>query len=127
FGYQRNGDSVLAGDITSNTSAHLPDTITYTAGVDAGITRHLSLSSDFLGQSLISAKKIIGTTFTDAGGNVHQDLTSSTATLNQAYISVGGKVNPIGRLLVIANVLFQVNNEGLHSKPVPLIGLSYTF
>lgn len=127
FGYQRNGDSVLAGDISSNTSAHLPDTITYTAGVDAGITRRLSLSSDFIGQSLISAKKVIGTTFTDAGGNVHPDLTSSTATLNQAYISVGGKVNPIGRLLVIANVLFQVNNEGLHSKPVPLIGLSYTF
>jgi hypothetical protein len=127
FGYQRNGDSVLAGDISTNTSAHLPDVITYTAGVDAGITHHVSVSSDFIGQSLLSAKKVIGTSFTDAAGTVHQDLTSTTATLNQAYISVGGKINPVGRLLVIANVLFQVNDEGLHSKPIPLVGLSYTF
>ena len=127
FGYQRNGDSLLSGDISANTSAHLPDAITYTAGVDAGINHHLSLSSDFIGQSLVSAKKIIGTSFTDAAGFSHDNLTSSTATLTQAYISVGGKVNPVGRLLIIANVLFQVNQEGLHSKPVPLIGLSYTF
>ena len=127
FGYQRNGNSVLAGDITTNTSGHLPDVITYTAGVDAGVTKHLSLSGDFIGQSLLSAKKIVGTSLTDFAGNVHSNLTSTTATLNQAYISVGGKVNPVGRLLVIANVLFQVNDAGLHSKPVPLIGLSYTF
>ena len=127
FGYQRNGDSILAGDISTDTKAHLPDVITYTAGVDAGVTKRLSLSSDFIGQSLLSAKKIVGTTFTDFAGNVHSDLTSTTATLNQAYISVGGKVNPFGRLLIIGNVLFQVNNEGLHSKPVPLAGLSYTF
>jgi len=127
FGYQRNGNSVLAGDITANTSGHLPDVITYTAGVDAGVTKHLSLSGDFIGQSLLSAKKIMGTSLTDFAGNVHSNLTSTTATLNQAYISIGGKVNPVGRLLVIANVLFQVNEAGLHSKPVPLIGLSYTF
>ena len=127
FGYQRNGDSVLSGDITSDKSAHLPDIVTYTAGVDAGINRYLSLSGDFIGQSLVSAKKVAATSFTDAGGITHSNLTSSTATLNQAYFSVGGKVNPFGRLLVIANVLFQVNNAGLHSKPIPLIGVSYTF
>jgi len=38
-----------------------------------------------------------------------------------------GKVNPLGKLLVTANVLFRVNNAGLHSKPAPLIGVSYTF
>ncbi len=127
FGYQRNGDSVLSGDISTDTSEHLPDVLTYTAGVDAGISRRLSVSSDFIGQSLVSARRIIGTSFTDFGGTVHSNLTSSTATLNQAYISAGGKVNPVGRLLIIANVLFQVNDAGLHSKPVPLIGLSYSF
>jgi hypothetical protein len=58
FGYQRNGDSVLAGDITTNTSAHLPDIVTYSAGADAGVTHRVTLSADFLGQSLVSAKKI---------------------------------------------------------------------
>src|SRR6266436_8284014 len=52
FGYQRNGDSVLAGDITTDTSLHLPDIITYSAGADAGITHRFTLSADFLAQSL---------------------------------------------------------------------------
>ncbi|HZQ22557.1 MAG TPA: hypothetical protein VFA89_07125 [Terriglobales bacterium] len=127
FGYQRNGDSILAGDVTTNTSAHLPDIITYSAGVDAGVTRRISISADFLGQALVNTKKIAATTFVDFGGTSHSDITTSTATLNQASIAVGGKFNPFGNLLVIANVLFRVNDAGLHSKPVPLIGLSYTF
>jgi hypothetical protein len=36
-------------------------------------------------------------------------------------------VNPIGKLLITANVLFRVNDDGLHYKPAPLVGVSYTF
>jgi hypothetical protein len=127
FGYQVNGDSVLAGDITTNTKAHLPNILTYSAGVDAGISHRISVTGDFIGQSLLDTKKVTATTFTDFGGESHSDITVGTATANQAYLSVGGKINPLGRLLVILNVLFQVNDAGLHSKPVPLVGLSYTF
>jgi hypothetical protein len=127
FGYQRNGDSILAGDVTTNTSDHLPDAVTYSGGVDLGINHHLSISADYIGQSLISTKKISAVTFTDIAGTAHSNITSSTATINQAYASIGGKINPFGKLLVVANVLFQMNEAGLHSKPVPLIGLSYTF
>jgi hypothetical protein len=105
----------------------LPDIITYSAGVDAGLTHRISVTGDFLGQSLRDAKKIAAATFTDFGGTQHASLTTSTATVNQASIAVGAKINPLGRLLVTANVLFRVNDAGLHSKPVPLIGLSYTF
>jgi hypothetical protein len=127
FGYQRNGDSVLAGDITTDTSAHLPDIVTYSAGADAGVTHRVTLSADFLGQSLVSAKKIASSTFTDAAGATHSNIVTSTATINQASIAVGGKINPLGKLLITANVLFRVNDAGLHSKPVPLVGVSYTF
>ena len=127
FGYQRNGDSVLSGDVTNDTKAHLPDALTYSAGVDIGVTHRLSVTGDYIGQSLINSKRMSNVTFVDAAGNPHADLTSTTATINQAYISVGGKSNPVGKLLVVANVLFQVNEAGLHSKPVPLVGLSYTF
>jgi hypothetical protein len=127
FGYQRNGDSVLAGDVTTDTSSHLPDIVTYSAGADAGITHRVTLSADFLGQSLVDAKKIASSTFTDAAGAAHSNIVTSTATINQASIAVGGKVNPVGRLLITANVLFRVNDAGLHSKPVPLIGVSYSF
>jgi Putative MetA-pathway of phenol degradation len=127
FGYQRNSASILAGDITTNSKAHLPDIVTYSAGVDAGLTHRLSASLDYIGQSLIDARKIAATSFTDFGGASHPDVVTSSNTINQSYVSVGAKVNPAGKLLVIANVLFQTNQAGLHAKPVPLIGLSYTF
>jgi hypothetical protein len=127
FGYQRNGDSILAGDITTDTKAHLPDALTYSAGVDVGVTHRLSVTGDYIGQALINTKQISATTFTDVDGGLHPTISSATATVNQAYISAGAKLNPFGRLLLVGNVLFQVNQAGLHSKPVPLIGVSYTF
>ena len=101
--------------------------MTYSAGLDAGLTHRLSVGLDYIGQSLVDAKKMASTSFTDFAGTAHSDISTSSDTINQSYISLGGKINPVGRLLVIANILFQVNEAGLHSKPVPLIGLSYTF
>jgi hypothetical protein len=128
FGYQVNGDSILAGDVATDTKAHLPNIITYTAGLDAGITRRVSASVDFLGTTLTDQKKILNAPpVTDFVGVSHPDITTQTATVNQASIALGGKVNPFGRLLLTADVLFRVNDAGLHSKPVPLVGVSYTF
>ena len=128
-GFQGNGDSVLAGDITTQpaTKGHLPDIFTYSAGVDAGIVRRLSVSFDFLGQSIRDAAKISSSTFTDLVGDTHTNITTSTGTVNQASIAGGFKANLVGQLLFTANVLYQVNHAGLHSKPIPLAGLSYTF
>ena len=118
---------MLAGDITTDTSAHLPDIITYSAGADAGLTHRVTASADFLGQSLVSAKKIAAAAFTDFAGVAHSNIVTSTETINQTSIAVGGKVNPVGKLIVTANVLFRLNDAGLHSKPVPLVGVSYSF
>jgi hypothetical protein len=128
FGYQVNGDSILAGDITADTKAHLPNVITYSFGADAGITRRLSVSADFLGQALPNGKRISqGTPIVDFVGVSHPDISTLKATINQASIAVGGKVKPFRMLLITANVLFRVNNAGLHFKPVPMAGLAYTF
>src|SRR5205085_436924 len=62
-GYLRNGDSVLAGDVTTGTKAHLPDVLTYSAGVDASLNRRLSLAFDCLNQSLREAARIQSSTF----------------------------------------------------------------
>jgi hypothetical protein len=128
FGYQVNGDSVLAGDVATDTKAHLPNIITYTAGLDAGITRRVSASIDFLGQTLPDEKKVLNAPpVTDFVNVSHPDISAKSATVNQASFALGGKVNPLGRLLITADVLFRLNDAGLHSKPVPLVGLSYTF
>ena len=128
-GVQTDGNSVLAGDVTTQPAktAHLPDIVTYSAGVDAGIIRRLSVSVDFLGQSLLDAAKIATTTYSDYVGDTHPNITSSTGTVNQDSIAGGIKANLAGKLLFTANVLYQFNKSGLHSKPIPLAGLSYTF
>jgi hypothetical protein len=131
LGYQLNGNSVLGGDISSYTAARLPDVFTYSAGADYGISTRLSLSADFLGQTLRNAQKIATTATTTlmADNSTIQvpGLVTSTGISNLASVAVGGKFNPFGKLLVTANILIRVNDAGLHSKPVPLGGLSYTF
>ena len=129
IGYLVNGDSVLGGDISTNKSDRLPSVFTYSFGADYGISPRLSLSGDFLGQTLINAKRISASTFTDffQQNTVSNISPISQANVNQASIAAGAKINPIGKLLVTLNVLFRVNDAGLHSKPVPLVGLSYTF
>lgn len=126
-GYQWNGQSLLAGNITAGTTAHLPDVVTYSVGADAGLTHRLTLVVDFIGQSLRKATEITPATFTDILGTSHPNIATSTGTINQASVAVGGKANLARRLIFSADLLFRVNDAGLHSKPVPLAGISYTF
>jgi hypothetical protein len=126
-GYLWNGQSILAGNITAGTTAHLPDVVTYSAGADAGLTRRLTLNVDFIGQSLRKATEISPSTYVDFSGVSHPNISTSTRTINQANVAVGGKFNVVGRLILSADVLFRVNDAGLHSKPVPLVGISYNF
>jgi hypothetical protein len=126
-GYLWNGQSILAGNITAGTTAHLPDVVTYSAGADAGLTRRLTLNVDFIGQSLRKATEISPSTYVDFGGVSHPNISTSTRTINQANVAVGGKINVVGRLVLSADVLFRVNDAGLHSKPAPLVGISYNF
>lgn len=46
---------------------------------------------------------------------------------NSDQIALGLKFEPWRNLILSANVTFQVNDVGLRSSPVPLVGVSYTF
>jgi hypothetical protein len=128
-GFEGNGNSILAGTVTSQpvTKAQLPSVFTYSAGADASIRRWVGLSADYIGTSLLNAARIENSTFTDYKGLTHANVSTFTSTVNQANISLGAKVRPVARLLVTGNVLFRLNDEGLHFKPSPLIGVSYVF
>jgi hypothetical protein len=128
-GFEGNGNSVLAGTVTSQpvTKAALPEVFTYSAGADASIRRWLGLSADYIGTSLLNASRLEPSTFTDYDGQNHANISTFVSTVNQANISLGGKVRPVARLLITGNVLFRLNDEGLHFKPSPLIGVSYVF
>jgi len=136
IGYQINGNSILGGDINTFTKAHLPNILNYSAGFDAGVVRRVSLSFDYLGQTLFSELGALATTFTAPAAcslcqtppvSTAPDITSIRENINESSVSLGGKFNPVGRLLVTMNVLFRVNDAGLHYKPAPMLGLSYGF
>ena len=128
-GFEGNGNSILAGTVTSQpvTKAQLPNVFTYSAGADATVRRWVGVSADYIGTSLLNAARIENSTFTDYHNLTHPNVSTFTSTVNQANISLGAKLRPVARLLITGNVLFRLNDAGLHFKPSPLIGVSYTF
>ena len=59
-GFEANGNSVLAGTVTTQpvTKAPMPNVFSYTGGADASVTRWLGLSADYIGTSLLNAARI---------------------------------------------------------------------
>lgn len=127
LGYQVNGNSPLAGDIFAGTKGHLPNQFNYAVGVDAGISKRLSLAFDVVGQEVFHTQGIRKTTFTAANASTYADTGFVRQNLNMTNGSIGFKVNPVNTVLISFNVLFEMNQAGLRSPVVPLIGISKTF
>jgi hypothetical protein len=132
-GYQFNGDSILASS-DGTTPKRLPNALDYAAGVDIGVLKKLSITGDYLGHTYFSANRAylgsrsgLGQGLPDTACTPTGVLPCQTANFNTSSFALGGKINPGGRLLITANVLFKLDNNGLHYKPAPLAGISYTF
>jgi hypothetical protein len=136
FGFQINGDSVLAVDPQTIVSkgfwpagakGHLPNVLSFDAGWDAAITKRVTLSGDLIGQSFFGVQTLTLTPYKDFSGTTFPDIGGGKVTSNQLSFAAGGKFKLTGNLIVSANVLFRLNDAGLHYKPAPMIGLSYAF
>ena len=126
-GYEWNDSSPLAGDIFTGSKGHLPNQFEYAVGFDAGLGKKFSFAADVLGQDIFHAQGVAPYTFTAANGTQFPDNNFVQETANIVNGSVGFKVNPISTLLVSFNVLIQMNDAGLRSRVVPLVGFSYSF
>jgi len=138
LGLQINGNSILAVDprkIQANNgtwpagaTGHLANILNFDVGWDAGINKRASVSGDFIGQSFFGVQTLAVTNYVDYAGNSNPTIgTTGTVTSNLLSFAAGAKIRPFGRLILTGNVLFRVNDAGLHYKPAPLIGLAYTF
>jgi hypothetical protein len=127
IGYQWNGSSILAGDIVTGARGHLPNQFTWTAGFDAGISPKLSFAFDMLGQTILNAGAVQRFTFTAADGSQWDDTGFVRQNSHLVNGSAGFKINPVSTLLISFNVLFKVNDAGLRSQAVPLVGVAYSF
>lgn len=134
LGYEFNGNSILAGSPVKKPDAggegHLPDQLFYSAGVDAGITKKLTLAADLLGQRFYQAPGVKLGAWVDAAKTSHPDVLNAIPiyhSFNTDDLALGGKYSPAGNWLVTGNIQIKLDNGGLRAKVVPLIGLSYTF
>jgi hypothetical protein len=147
IGYQYNGRSILAGNLTGTTisedasgsttiqngpatKGHVPGNFFFAVGADVGLTSRLTLAFDYLGQTVFNAPRVFRqTTTTEAGPGATSlpDIVGrrETVTLNSG--AAGVKVNLFGGLLLTADILFRLDNNGLRQSVTPLIGLSRTF
>ena len=142
----------VAGTLTGQTSAPLPDEINYSGGLEYVANPRLTLLGDIIGRTLRGAGRLdlVGKKFeySDPGqffGLTPQQLVgmgifafpTSTATfdefnprpgnLNLLLGTGGAKFNPFGNLLVTASVLFPLTDAGLRSKLTTIVGLDYAF
>ncbi|MGZ4787744.1 MAG: transporter [Terriglobales bacterium] len=142
-GYEVNGDSILAGDFvgtSANTKASLPDRFVYIAGVDVGIVKRISGAFDFIGERIIGGPQLTSSTYTDLGrcvdiacssvvaGTTHPTIAVNTNTsYNESSASFGLKFRPTRNLIITGNALVRLDDSGLKSSVVPLVGISYSF
>jgi hypothetical protein len=132
LGYEVNGDTVLVTN-SNGGSGHLPNRFLFSAGVDWGIQRWITLAVDFLGQQVYDAQRIKvlpAPPITNPGVNItYPTIYPYNNTYVRGDASVGIKVRPFpsNNLIITGNALIRLNNEGLRSAVVPLVAVSYTF
>ena len=144
-GYEVNGSSLVGGSLTTGIKDRLPSQLTYVVGADVWLTKWITGAFDIVGQQVFQAKSASITTFHDVGQcqdsqatqcdptlptlppNTYKVLTETTRTYNISNASIGVKLKPFSNLQITGNVLIKLNDGGLRSNFVPLVGLSYTF
>jgi hypothetical protein len=114
----------------------LPSDLNYSAGVDIGIVKRLTFVADLVGQHYFNALRV---TPAAPASQVIPNLPPNAVLRSQPTVGItngsydndnlglGFKVNPVGHLLLYANVLIRLNQGGLRSDFVPLVGVSYKF
>jgi Putative MetA-pathway of phenol degradation len=153
LGYEVNGNSTLAGTslvptpagTTPNATGKLPNRFVYIVGADVRVVKRLTAAFDIYGQRLFGSPELVSQPYTGLGscagptdptgatcgpftpGTTHPDIAQRTTDVNITEASLGLKYRLIGRLVVTGNVLLKLDQGGLRSTAVPLVGVSYNF
>jgi hypothetical protein len=107
----------------------------YRVGFDWGVFRWATLAADVLGRYIIDSDRVElgsdqaicrgGTGPACAGGT--RDVARQQADSHIVDAAVGVKFNPWRNVLILANVLFPLNDTGLRDSITPLIGVEVGF
>lgn len=136
-GYQWNTSTELNNPtLTAGGNQDLPGGFQYDAGADWAWLRHLTIAGDLLGSQYLNAPTLVSGTTPLPTPETNPPTPSTVnlptvATANTSYtineVSGGLKWNPYRDVVLSGNALYQVNDKGLRSRVVPLVGISYKF
>ena len=150
LGYQWNTNSVLMNPTgIPGQNQNLPGGLQFNVGADWIASKQVTIVTDILGNQFLNSPTLVKSVVADPRSGYQNiptasfpDPTNSTSMITVGslptvvrvnssytvgYFSVGAKWSPWKELLLYANVLFQMNNTGLKSSPVPMVGISYKF
>jgi hypothetical protein len=109
----------------------LPGFFSYALGADIGFNKRLTMVADWVGQLFFNAPQVSTPRNLPATVDNQPGSFPSVVLFNGSYnvnnLGVGVKANPVGHLLLTANVTIKLDNGGLRAKVVPLAGISYSF
>jgi hypothetical protein len=130
LGYQFNTSTVLNPNLSTSAKQGLPGGFQYDFGADSVVFKKFptTVAADLLGYYVLNSPVLSPSSITIPGYNITAaTLIPQTQSYNSAQFSVGLKIKVVKTLLLYGNAIFPLNNAGLRSSPVPLVGASYTF
>ena len=128
LGYQWNGASALFIN-SAGTHLNLPSSFLYSGGADYRVINNkLTLTVEFLGQAVMDGPRL-SPALSPAPAPLASsgNIKSFSGTYTMDNLSAGFRYRPFKGLLITGNALVALDNGGLRSKVVPLVGISYRF
>ena len=133
--YQWNSTSRLM-QTDPKVKVRLPGGLQVAFGADYKVHRKLTLAADFLTTEITNAPYLVGTTtaYNPAPPTEAQISPASftvvapqTRTYTPIHFSGGAKYSLFSGFVLYGNALIQMNDNGLRSDVVPLVGIAYNF
>jgi hypothetical protein len=100
--------------------------VNYAAGLEIDTHPQLTLLVEFVGRKLLGGGQLAYQPFAVAGGTVDA-LVGQDQGINSFWMVPGAKWNVWRRLLLTANVLTSLANDGLRAKVTPVAGIDWSF
>lgn len=101
-------------------SEGITNDLVYEVGFDYTFFQRLTVSADLLGRHAFDVDRI-------RVRNIFDQDFGKKANPDTLTFSLGVKANPIGTLLVFANLLFPLNEVGIRDRVTPTFGVEWSF
>jgi hypothetical protein len=126
IGYQWNGSSILLPN-RNGAPQNLPSSFLYSGGADFKVIKRLTLTAEFLGQVVINGPRLASSTTSIPGQANFASITTQPSSYGIDNLGLGLKVNAFKGLQVTGDILTKLDDGGLRSKVIPLVGVLYRF